>query len=68
MTIELESPPRFYKEKQVASALGISVKKLQSDRQLNRGIPYHRVGRCIRYAECDLNRFLSDSRITPSDS
>lgn len=65
MNIELEAPRRFFTEKQVAELLRISIKKLQSDRQLNRGLPFYRIDRCIRYAEIDLNEFLSDNRITP---
>lgn len=65
MTINLKAPRRFYTEKQVAELLGISIKKLQSDRQLNRGLPFYRIDRCVRYAEIDLNEFLSENRITP---
>lgn len=65
MTLNLKAPRRFYTEKQVAELLGISIKKLQSDRQLNRGLPFYRIDRCIRYAEIDLNEFLSENRITP---
>lgn len=65
MNIELEAPRRFYTEKQVAELLRISTKKLQSDRQLNRGLPFYRIDRCVRYAESDLNEFLSENRIAP---
>ncbi len=55
--------PSFIPEKRLASWLGVSVRKLQHDRQKNRGIPFHKIGRSVRYSVHDIETFLNNNHI-----
>lgn len=50
-------------EKQTCELLNVSAKTLQSWRFLNKNLPYLKVGRSIRYAKEDIERYLENSRI-----
>ena len=58
----------FLKEGQVASYLGISVKKVQKYRQRGDGPPYHRLGRAIRYKPGDIDAWLESQRVDTLDN
>ena len=49
-------------EKQVAQHLGVSVRTLQAQRQRGSGIPYLKIGRSVRYASADVERYLIQQR------
>lgn len=62
MNFEIEAPLRLHTEKHIATLLSISIKKLQHDRQLGRGLPFYRIGRSVRYDEVEVRKFLSKNR------
>ncbi|KAA1248803.1 helix-turn-helix domain-containing protein [Mycobacterium simiae] len=55
--------PPLATAKEVANLLGTTEASLAQDRYLNRGVPYTRVGRRIRYLRSDVLKFLADNRI-----
>lgn len=57
---------KWISEKDVAALTGISVSTLQKDRFYERGIPYFKIGRSVRYALSDVESFMAAKRITPS--
>ena len=66
--MDLLNDPRLnlMTENDVSRYLGISKKKLQKDRQMGIGVPYIKVGRCVRYSPSDCQDFVQRSRIDPS--
>jgi predicted DNA-binding transcriptional regulator AlpA len=48
-------------QKQAAHALGLSVRTLERHRLAGTGPRYARLGRLIRYRECDLAEWVRDS-------
>lgn len=55
-----ESSELFLTEREVAEMLHRSVKTLRNDRSLNRGIPYVKYGRQVRYRLADVLAYLND--------
>lgn len=56
--------PQFITEREVSKITKISVSKLQSDRHMGKGLPYHKIGtRTIRYALEDIRAFMAECRI-----
>jgi excisionase family DNA binding protein len=55
---------RLISEKEAARLLSLSVKTLQNDRMVRRGLPYHKIGRAVRYSLSDVEQYVSDRRIT----
>jgi Helix-turn-helix domain len=53
-------------EQQAAEMLGCTVSALRKWRLLGRGPAYCKVGRLVRYAEGDLQEFLTASRVQPA--
>jgi hypothetical protein len=60
--IDLSSLPDIMTADQLAPALQKTVDALAQDRYRNRGIPYVRVGRRIRYLRADVARYLIANR------
>ncbi len=58
---------RFLTEKQVASIIGRSAGTLRSDRFKRVGIPYHKLGRSVRYLWKDVKEFMATTRIETDD-
>ncbi len=54
---------RYINEKEVAEITGMSVKRLRNDRFLNQGLPYHKIGRSVRYSLSDIFTFMNGCRI-----
>lgn len=52
-------------ENEVAKICGRSVHTLRQDRHANRGIPYIRLGRSVRYLVQDIENYLIANRIDP---
>jgi predicted DNA-binding transcriptional regulator AlpA len=50
-------------EKEVSSMLSVSLKKLQGDRMLRKGLPYVKLGRSVRYVLSDIKTHLEQCRI-----
>jgi hypothetical protein len=57
--IDLTPLPPIMTAEQLAIALGVTVGSLTQDRYRNRGCPYLRMGRRIRYARADVARYLA---------
>ena len=58
---------KFLKETQVAHYLKISVWKLRKDREYNRGLPYVKIGRSVRYPVEKIEQFLEDNKVLPKN-
>lgn len=54
-------------EAKVAQLLSMSVQKLQRDRWSGKGIPFIKVGRCVRYRPGDVDAYL-ESRVRTDTS
>ena len=53
-------------EKDLADYMGVSVWKLRKDRERNRGIPFFKISRTVRYSMDDVNIFLDNNKKIPS--
>ena len=51
-----------YTEKQVSEMIGISQIKLKTDRMKLQGIPFVKIGRCVRYRKEDVSAYLEANR------
>ncbi len=52
-------------ERQLAGRWLLSVKKLQRDRYLRRGVPWHLIGRLVRYRLEDVEAYEAAQRVSP---
>jgi len=57
----------FVKETIVSQITGLSLQTIRNQRCKNRGIPYHKIGRAVRYDLDDVYRFLSSKKIQTED-
>ena len=53
-------------EKDLADYMRVSVWKLRKDREKNRGIPFIKILRTVRYNMDDVNIFLDNNKKIPS--
>ena len=53
-------------EKDLADYMRVSVWKLRKDRERNRGIPFFKISRTVRYSMDDVNIFLDNNKKIPS--
>ena len=53
-------------EKDLADYMRVSVWKLRKDREKNRGIPFIKILRTVRYNMDDVNIFLNNNKKIPS--
>jgi hypothetical protein len=53
-------------EKDLADYMRVSVWKLRKDRERNRGIPFIKILRTVRYNMDDVNIFLDNNKKIPS--
>ena len=60
--IDLSMLPSIMTAEELAPAIRSSVGALAQDRYRNRGIPYIRMGRRIRYVRADIARYLAAHR------
>ena len=60
--VDLSVLPAVSTPAQVARVFGISESSLGQDRYRNRGIPYVKFGRRVRYLRVDVARYLADNR------
>lgn len=60
--LDLSMLPAIMTAEELAPAIHVSVGSLAQDRYRNRGIPYIRMGRRIRYARADVARYLAANR------
>ena len=55
---------KYLTEKETALMLSVSVYTLRAHRQKNKGIPYVKIGRAVRYALSDVLAFMNNHRIS----
>ena len=60
--IDLSMLPSIMTAEELAPAIRSSVGAFAQDRYRNRGIPYIRMGRRIRYVRADIARYLAANR------
>lgn len=65
--IDLSELPPIMTAGQLAPAIGSTEGALAQDRYRNRGIPYIRLGRRIRYARAEVARYLTAQRESTID-
>ena len=58
---------RYVDEKAVSQLTGWSLQTLRNHRYLNRGIPYLKCGRSVRYDLQDVHKFMQSRRIETQD-
>lgn len=56
-------PMEILNEQEAADLMGVSVRRLQSERQRSRGLPYVKYGSSVRYLLSDIQRYISDQKI-----
>ena len=59
---------RFLTEKEVKQLTNRALSTLRNDRFLNRGIPYVKIGRSVRYEMDDVLKFMRSRKIQTEDS
>ena len=59
---------RFLTEKQVNQMTNRSLSTLRNERHLNRGIPYSKIGRSVRYEMDDVLKFMLARKSQTEDS
>jgi len=57
--------PQYLTEKQVAEITGFALSTLRNNRFMQRGIPYVKVGKSVRYKLGDVIEFMDRIFITP---
>lgn len=63
-----ETSCRCLSEQEVADRTGLSLSTLRANRFKRKGIPYVKLGRSVRYRLCDLEAYLAEHRIDPSEA
>ena len=63
----LPEKDRLLRECEVAEMLAITTRALQGWRFRGEGLPYRRIGRCIRYSLRDVMAFAEASRVVPGE-
>ncbi len=63
----MEKIPQFLTEVEVAKILNVSRATLQQNRWLNRGLPFFKVGRSVRYSVDDLQAYIEENRVDPEE-
>jgi len=58
----------LWNEKQVAEAIGCSVHKLRADRFYNRGLPYVKNGKSVRYDPKVIEEYMQSKTIVPENA
>jgi len=54
---------RFLTERDVSNLTKLGIQTLRNHRSKGKGIPYHKIGRSVRYAEEDVARFMEQHRV-----
>jgi len=58
---------RYLKEKEVSKLTGIALQTLRNNRMLNKGFPYVRIGRSVRYYLPDVIKYMESRKVTPKN-
>jgi excisionase family DNA binding protein len=65
--MKVKETVRLLTAKEVAALTGLSVETLAQWRSQNRGIPYLKIGRAVRYDVADVQSYLEGCRVSVSD-
>ncbi|WP_039828406.1 helix-turn-helix transcriptional regulator [Nocardia testacea] len=65
MTAAAHKLPELLTEREVAELVGTSPGTLRQDRSADRGLPYVRIGRRIRYRADDIEAYLDAHTVRP---
>lgn len=60
---EASLPKKWLKESEVAAITGLSVSTLQKMRHFRHGPNYTKIGRCVRYADADVDAYMAAHQI-----
>ncbi len=63
----MENLPNFVDEKKLAKIIKRALPTLRNDRHKNRGIPYTKFGRSVRYDMVDVIEFMRSRKIVPKE-
>jgi hypothetical protein len=55
----------YIDEKIVSEITGLAIQTLRNHRFLRKGLPYHKVGRAIRYCLDDIYSYMDSKKIDP---
>lgn len=64
----LHPPIQMLTETQVAQMLSVGLQTLRNQRTTGKGIPYVKLGRCVRYMLSDIEAYVYASKIVPRNS
>jgi len=53
-------------EKEVAELTALSLSTLRMNRSKGKGIPYLKIGKCVRYRMADLENYLESKKVVPA--
>ncbi len=59
---------KYLNENEVSEVTGIAVQTLRNWRQLNRGFPYSKVGRTVRYSLTDVETFMESRKVRTEET
>ena len=59
---------KYLNEKEVAKLTSRSLSTLRNERSLARGIPYHKIGRSVRYSLTDVVEFMEAHKVNTLES
>jgi len=62
-----ETDKIYLNERQVSKITGLALSTLRNHRFRGCGIPFHKVGRAVRYSSTDVYRFMESHRIETDD-
>ena len=54
----------YLNEKQVAQMTAIPLSTLRNNRSTGKGLPYVKIGRCVRYSKDDVVAFMEEHKVT----
>ena len=57
---------RYISEKQVSIITGIALSTLRNSRFKGIGLPYYKLGRCVRYRYGDVIKYVEDRKVKTS--
>lgn len=63
----METQEKYLTEKQVAEITNRAISTMRNDRFLNRGIPYIKIGKSVRYNLQDVISFMESRKIITED-
>jgi hypothetical protein len=55
---------QLFTEREVSELLRIPLQTLRNNRSIKKHLPYHKIGRSVRYSEKDIVEYLDNHRIS----